>query len=251
MNIKRPGQAQIPQLRQLWKQAFGDSDAFLDIFFSTAFAPERCRCVVDGETVAAALYWFSCEAGGQPVAYIYAVATHEKFRGQGLCRRLMADTHSHLASLGYAGALLVPGDEGLREMYRAMGYRDQTCVQRFSCGAGTPIFLEPIGSAAYAVLRRQRLPAGGVLQEGENLCFLEQIAQFYRGEDLLLCAVKDGSKLVVPELLGSKEAAPGIVATLGCEEGTFVIPEGEEPFAMGIALTPDFQEPSYFAFAFD
>ena len=80
MIIKSPEQKDIPQLRQLWRQAFGDTDAFLDIFFSTAFSPERCRCVLADGAVAA-LYWFSCQSDGQPLAYLYAVATSQKFRG--------------------------------------------------------------------------------------------------------------------------------------------------------------------------
>ena len=199
MIIKPPGKEEIPQLRTLWKQAFGDTDAFLDIFFSTAFAFDRCRCVVEDGVVAAALYWFSCQADGQPLAYLYAVATAEEFRGQGLCRQLMADTHSHLENLGYAGAMLVPGDPELRKMYRAMGYEDMTSVERFSCQAGAPICLERIDGAAYAALRRERLPQNAVLQEGENLRFLEAISQFYRGEDVLLCAAKDGDRLIVPD----------------------------------------------------
>ena len=251
MIIKPPAREEIPQLRQLWKQAFGDTDAFLDIFFSAAFAPKRCRCVVTDGEVAAALYWFSCEVGGQPLAYIYAVATAKQFRGKGLCRQLMADTHTHLKNLGYAGALLVPGDPGLREMYRAMGYRDMTANKKISCKAGKAIHLDEIGAEQYAQLRRELLPAGSVVQEGENLRFLEGIARFYRGEDCLLCAVQENGKLTVPELLGNAAAAPGIVAALGCENGAFTMPGQDEPFAMGIAFTPDFQKPQYFAFAFN
>ena len=251
MIIKSPEKEDIPQLRQLWKQAFEDTDAFLDIFFSTAFASERCLCVMEKGQVAAALYWFSCQAGGQAIAYIYAVATAKQFRGQGLCRKLMTHTHSHLKDLGYAGALLVPGDAGLRKMYQAMGYEDMTAIERFSCRAGAPISMETIGAQQYAALRRERLPQNAVLQEGENLRFLERMAHFYKGEDFLLCAVKDGDKLTVPELLGNQAAAPGIVAALGCTEGTFTVPGKEEPFAMGIAFTPDFQKPKYFAFAFN
>ena len=151
--------------------------------------------VTDGE-VAAALYWFSCEVGGQPLAYIYAVATAKQFRGKGLCRQLMADTHTHLKSLGYAGALLVPGDPGLREMYRAMGYRDMTTNKKISCKAGKAIHLDEIGAEQYAQLRRERLPENAVLQEGENLRFLEHTAQFYRGEDVILCAAQEnGGKM--------------------------------------------------------
>ena len=250
MIIKSPEKKDIPQLRQLWQEAFGDTDAFLDGFFSTAFSPDRCRCVVENGQVAAALYWFSCESDGQPLAYIYAVATAKRFRGQGICRKLMEDTHNHLKSVGYAGALLVPGDSELRSMYRAMGYRDMTGVKRFSCKVSAPITVERIDGAQYAALRRERLPQNAVLQEGENLRFLETMARFYRGEDFLLCAVQEEDRLTALELLGNEMAAPGIVAALGCKEGIFTVP-GKEPFAMGIAFAQDFRKPEYFAFAFN
>ena len=38
MRIDHPDLGQIPELRQLWKEAFGDSDAFLDAFFMVAFS---------------------------------------------------------------------------------------------------------------------------------------------------------------------------------------------------------------------
>ena len=56
MIIKQPGVEEISQLRQLWKEAFGDTDSFLDIFFSAAFAPERCRCVLADGAVDAARF---------------------------------------------------------------------------------------------------------------------------------------------------------------------------------------------------
>ena len=250
MIIKAPEQKDIPQLRLLWQEAFGDTDTFLDGFFSTAFAAERCRCIVENGQVAAALYWFSCECDGQPIAYIYAVATGKQFRGQGLCRKLMADTHTHLKNMGYAGGLLVPGDLGLREMYRAMGYEDMTGIRRFSCNTGVPVALERIEAGEYARLRRAHLPQNAVLQEGENLRFLECTAQFYKGKDFILCAAKENDHLTALELLGNSAAATGIVAALGCKEGAFTVP-GDEPFAMGIAFAPEFQKPSYFAFAFN
>lgn len=250
MIIKSPEQKDIPQLRQLWRQAFGDTDAFLDIFFSTAFSPERCRCVMEKGQLAAALYWFSCEACGLPIAYIYAVATSRAFRGQGLCSKLMADTHSYLKNLGYAGAILVPGDGELRQMYRNMGYTAMTGTRQFSCNAGAPFALEKIAAEEYAHLRREYLSQNAVAQEGENLRFLEALAQFYKGKDFILCAAQEADKLTALELLGNETAAPGIVAALGCAEGTFTVP-GDEPFTMGIAFAPEFQKPSYFAFAFN
>ena len=250
MIIKSPEQKDISQLRLLWQEAFGDTDTFLDSFFSAAFAPERCRCAVENGQVAAALYWFSCEVCVQPIAYIYAVATAKAFRGRGICRKLMANTHKHLKEQGYAGVILVPGDLDLRNMYRAMGYEDMTGIRQFSCNAGTPVALEKIEAEEYARLRRAYLPKNAVVQEGENLRFLECMAQFYKGKDFILCAAQENDQLTALELLGNEAAATGIVATMGCTEGTFTMP-GEEPFAMGIPFTPDFQKPKYFAFAFN
>ena len=42
MITKIAKEADIPALRRLWKQAFGDDDQLLDSFFSIAFSPDRC-----------------------------------------------------------------------------------------------------------------------------------------------------------------------------------------------------------------
>ena len=65
MIINAPDSAQIPALRRLWQQAFGDSEQFLDIFFETAYSPDRCRCVIVDDQLAAALYWFDCGYQGE------------------------------------------------------------------------------------------------------------------------------------------------------------------------------------------
>ena len=124
--IQPPHPFQASELRQLWKKTFGDSDAFLDIFFDTAFSTKRCMCVTCKDSVAAALYWFDCTFSNQKIAYIYAVATAKEFRGQGLCHSLMEHTHSHLKEQGYAGTILSPAEKTLFDFYEKMGY--QTCA---------------------------------------------------------------------------------------------------------------------------
>ena len=116
-----PNEHLIPGLRELWKKAFGDTDEFLDLFFSTAYTPDRCRCIPEGNTVQSVLYWFDCELAGQKMAYIYAVATDPACRGRGLCRTLMEDVMDVLRSRGYAAALLLPQEEWLIRMYVADG----------------------------------------------------------------------------------------------------------------------------------
>jgi len=191
MLIDHPASRHIHQLRQLWKTAFGDTDAFLDSFFRTAFACDRCRCVLEADTVAAVLYWFDCVVSGQKTAYIYAVATHPDHRGQGLCRRLMADTHALLKSRGYASAILVPQKESLRKMYAGMGYRDAGGLEILECTAGASVPVRAVGPAEFAQLRRQLLPEGSVIQEGENLVFLSEQLRFFAGDRFLLAAYEE------------------------------------------------------------
>jgi len=109
MIIDLPSASDIPALRALWKEAFGDSDEFLDSFMSTAFSPCRAMCAKDGEKISAMLYWFDCECRGERVAYLYAVATAKGYRNRGICSALMERTHGHLSEKGYTGVLLVPG----------------------------------------------------------------------------------------------------------------------------------------------
>ena len=243
MKADYPTREQTEGLCRLWQEAFGDDDAFLDTFWSTAFSSDRCRCITADGEVAAALYWFDCRCNGAPMAYLYAVATAKKHRGKGLCRRLLADTHTLLTKLGYAGSILVPGEPELFAMYEKMGYRRFGGMDTFLCEAGQPTPLQQITAEEYARLRPGFLPEGGVEQDG--MAFLETYAKFYTGDGFLLAAAEDFGL----ELLGDATAGSGIAGALGWPSGKFRIP-GAAPFAMYHPFT-EVPIPGYFGLAFD
>ena len=252
MKIDHPAPHHMPQQRAIWQEAFGDTDAFLDSFFSTAYAPDRCLCVLDGNRIAAILYWIDCELHGQNLAYIYAVVTDPSYRGRGLCRMLMEAAHALLKTRGYAGAILVPQQEPLRNMYAGMGYRNAGGLSVLSCSAGTePVPFRSVGPQEFAALRRQYLPENAVIQEGAGLDFLAQQLQFYAGNDFLMAAYSEDGQLHAPEFLGQANAAPGILAALGVSTGTFRLPGTEKLFAMYCPLSTCTICPDYFGFAFD
>lgn len=252
MKTDHPSLCHRDQMRKLWQDAFGDTDAFLDSFYSTAYAPDRCLGIFIGGELAAALYWIDCQVQDQRLAYIYAVVTAPVHRGNGLCRKLMADTHELLQSRGYSGAILVPQKESLRQMYAGMGYQNVGGLTRFSCDAGTlPLPLRAVGPKEFAALRRSLLPENAVIQEGAGLDFLAQQLQFYAGEDILLAAYTENDMLHGIELLGSPDSAPGILKTLSIPHGTFRTPGSTQPFAMFHPLAEDVVCPKYFGFAFD
>lgn len=245
MQIEHPGKTD--GLKDLWREAFGDGDAFIDGFFETAYSPRRCRCIRDGEETAAMLFWLDGACRGRKMAYLYAVATAKKFRGLGLCRTLMEDTCNLLKAQGCAAAMLYPAGEGLRKMYRKMGFQDCGRSLEFSCEAGGTTKIRRISGEEYGKRRRELLPEDGVIQEGENLAFLAKCAELYAGPDFLLAASREGDTLRAAEFLGNREAAPAAVRALGCRQGTFR--QGADAMLLPLVENVDF--PGYLGLVFD
>lgn len=118
----------FPQLVQLWKSSFGDSKEFINAFFDLFEAEHHLHTLSLGSVVVSVLYalpfTISCNGKELPVAYIYAVATDEAFRGKGYMSHLMARVHTSLALNGFSAAILLPASTKLRDYYKQMGYKD-------------------------------------------------------------------------------------------------------------------------------
>lgn len=246
MIIEHPVWEDIPALRALWKQAFGDTDAFLDSFFFLAFSTECALIAREDDKVVGALYWLDCLWGEKTLSYIYAVATDKDYRGQGVCKALMSQAHRQMEKAG-KGTILVPADDGLRAFYRHMGYRDFGGMEEMTCSAGgAPVAAEKLTAHSYAQKRRQLLPKDGVWQEGAFLPFLDVNMGFYGGNNWLLAIQNDFS----PEFLGDKAMLPGILKMLQIPQAR-VRCAGNVPFAMYRGIAEDISTPGYFAFALD
>ncbi len=249
MKIDYPAESQIPALKALWAKCFPDPQSAIDAFFTTGFSLERCRVVNKDGNIAAALYWLDAAYRDQKLAYLYAVATDPECRGQGLCRLLMEDTHLLLRSQGYAAALLLPGEPGLRQMYAGFGY-DICCQwEEFTREAEAPVPLTEITWKTYEALRPGFLPRDGAVQTG--LDFFATYGKFYQGEGFLLAAAREGENLLGMELLGDAQAASGILAALNCKKGTFRTPGRGKEGAMALKLKADALLPGYFGLTFD
>ena len=231
-------------LRTLWTECFGNEEGWIDTFFGTAFDPAHVLYRQGG--LAAALCWMDAFCEGRKLAYLYAIATAPAFRRQGLCRELMKLTHEKLSERGYAGAILVPADAGLRQMYGNMGYVNFGGIREITVRAGTSCSIWQLSPEEYAAARRAYQPEGGVVQENGAIEYLAAGAKLYAGADFLLAMSGDFGL----ELLGNTDAAPGILSALGLQAGTFRTP-GDRPFAMFHSLTGERWTPGYFGLAFE
>ena len=220
-------------LKQLWKIVFGDTDEVIDGFFAVAYAPERCKYILEDGKPVSALYWLDCEYEGGKLAYIYAVATHPDHRGKGLASRLLAETHNQLKELGYAGAVLKPA-KGLFPFYKRLGYRTSGYIRRFTAEAGTPIPLEEVTVSEFSALRKALLPQDAVIQESVTLSYLHSFARFYAWETG--CASVLREEKVILEYLGDPNFAPGVLAALGIKSQELTTPGQEIPYIMHYPL---------------
>lgn len=251
MTIDMPNLSQIPELRQLWQQAFGDTEEFLDGFFSMVFAKERCRCITVEGHVVAALYWFDCNWEGKKAAYVYAVATDSAYQGNGYCRTLMDDTHSHLKRQGYALAVLVPGNEGLFRLYEKCGYEGFCPMEQKTVSAGEQASpFRQVTATEYAAARKKYAPAGSVLHHVSALVFGSAFLKFYVGEDFAFCCAKEDTTANFQEFLGNKENLSGILAGLKAETGNLRLPGGKD-YAMYCPLEKPESKPTYFGIPFN
>ena len=252
MRFDYPGPHQISALRTLWKEAFGDNDAFLDAFFEYGFSPRRCRCITENGAVLSAMYWFEVTYRGQRFAYLYAVATAASHRGRGLFSSLLEDVKQILTEEGYDGILLVPESEPLSRMYEKFGFTACTTVSHHVIAAGEdPVAVREIGAAAFAALRRRLLPENGAQQEGALLDFLASQCHFWAGEGWLAVGQTDGDELVCQEFLGDKAAMAGLVRALDVSRGRFRTTGDALPFGWILPLRTSCGRPGYFALALD
>ena len=253
MNINSGSIQDVPALKTLWQQAFGDSDAFADLFFQKGFSIERSRCIYKDGSPVAALYWFDCLWQDQKIAYLYGIATDKAFQNQGLCRALMEDTHHHLSQLGYVGAVLVPASSGLFSLYEKFGYRAFCPMERrtFEADRGQPVALRDISPEEYARLRRSFLPESALLQEGDALTFLSGFARFCAGENLLFCGSREENKLHFQEFFGDPSAVSSIIHTLDATCGAVRLYGTGPDFAMYLPLAEKSFLPAYFGIAMD
>lgn len=248
----------ILELTRLWKQAFGDTDEDIARFFRELFPAATGFAARDGEKIAAMCFalpqQLSCEESVLSGAYLYAVATDEAYRGQGLCRALLAFAEKELKKRGTDAVLLVPADEGLAAMYEGLGYTGPARVRKPSQAKQALGAADPVSPVEYAGLRET------LLWDVPHVRYTKQLLEYEAGGAALYalrlgampgCAAaartEDGT-IRVDELLPDARFLPALAQALGT--GTYLLPQ--EPYAMCKWLTekPAGWEKLYLAFDF-
>jgi N-acetylglutamate synthase-like GNAT family acetyltransferase len=220
----------IPKIKSLWKEVFGDANDYINHFI-THFGIETCFvCEINHGIVAMAfalstdlksssnIEGVSGKAGrgnlykNFPLKYIYACATHPQRQNQGIMQKLLGTIYDVSCSENVAGIFLNAADQFLASYYKKIGFEDffyrehfwyykERLLARKSAKSGILCF---ISSETYHKKRIQKL---------KNTYFInwnEDFFRFIHKEKMLFCEYKNTifsfktlfNTIIVDELLG-------------------------------------------------
>ncbi len=277
MRTSRP--EDIPRLRELWRLAFGDPEAYMDAFFQCWYRPERMLVLEEEGELRSMLAWFDTwldvpDGNRWKAGYLYAVATHPDRRGQGLSGALQKYAAAYLrGEQGCQAMTTVPANPSLHRFFAANGFREcfthSVRVWDAPVPEGEPPFrLERLSAADYGRAREAILSGTAHISYPEQaLAFQEEAGALSPGGGLyaagaaVLCAEEGERGLVIKELLGKPEdvelALRWAGALLPGWTGEYRTPGSQVPFGMlqwlypGLERRWDWSSSAYLGLAFD
>lgn len=120
------GECTKEQVKTLWRLCFGDSEAFIDLYFRLRYDDDINVGIRSGEQLIAALQMlpYPLTFGGETVqtAYVSGACTHPDFRNRGVMRQLLAQAFARMAQGDALFSTLIPAEPWLFDYYRHMGY---------------------------------------------------------------------------------------------------------------------------------
>ena len=178
----------LPRLRELWQLAFGDSQEYMDHFFTGYYTPQRVLVLEQDGVVQAMTAWFDMPLMGAegtqwPAAYLYAVATHPEARGRGYAGRLLAFAGEWLKERGFACLTTVPARPDLHVFFGANGFEENFVLARQDVEAGEGrAELKPVDGTEYGRVRERFLSGGAhVAYSGDALTYQEGVCRLSGG----------------------------------------------------------------------
>ncbi len=186
IQIRQARAEDIPQQKELWKRCFGDSDAYVDMFYQKYCVPEQVLIVEeDGELNSMATMLETTlhfpDGSAHPVGYVYGLATNPYIQGKGHARQLLAYADEYLQSKGMKCLTLVPASPSLHRYFENLGLGECFATRKVEKMVaeltGLPALSEgsrlvPILPGEYNAIREEKL--GGTM----HIAYDDKLVQF-------------------------------------------------------------------------
>jgi predicted N-acetyltransferase YhbS len=118
--------AYMAKLKAIWRESFGDSEKYLDLFFDRVYQDENTLVYLENARVVSALYMLPYHIrtveGDSEIVYLYALATEKAYRGRGIMSQLIKKSHLVSRERNYALSVLIPANDDLFAYYGQFGY---------------------------------------------------------------------------------------------------------------------------------
>lgn len=116
----------LPSMKTLWRDTFGDSDEFIDLFFTKFYKPRKAFLRFDGDELVSMLFYMDLkvkfDGRSFKTAYLYGVATKLSERRQGHFTTLHNALLDELKEKKYDLIVTIPQNESLFSFYKDIGY---------------------------------------------------------------------------------------------------------------------------------
>ena len=263
MRFRKMNPNDIPQLKALWKEGFGDSEEEINAFFEKVWPNAGGFCAEENDRIVSMVFalpvTLSLAGETKKAVYLYAVTTQEKFRRQGICKKLLAFAEKELKKKYVSCMLLVPEDDHLAAYYEGLGFSQTPSVQLLDLQeqkqAGEAA---EISAQAYAGLRETILFDVPHVQYDKMLLSYE--AAHYKFYQLQIansfgcaavCAKEGGC--VVDELLPDAAFLPALATVIPADRWYVKCPGQTHVFSMMKWLEEEdpVYASAYLAFSFD
>ncbi len=120
-------QALRPELENIWKKCFFDTDEGTKFVFENIYPDSRCYCCFTDDICCASLYIIYGEIEDkkgvlQRVHYLFGAATLPEYRKGGIMSSLIEYALMDSFKEGHKASVLLPANEGLYSYYGKLGY---------------------------------------------------------------------------------------------------------------------------------
>lgn len=167
MDLRYSTKQDIPGIKKLMKNVFGDNDQFLHLLFHHLYHDNILLYEENDEIISMAFLLPAFMNYGQskiPMTYLYACATDEKYRGQGLMGNIIERAYQDEEKKQGGGLFLLPASESLYHYYEKYGFQcfffnDKREYQfaDFRRPSSLKYEMEQISGSEYAAYREQFL----------------------------------------------------------------------------------------------
>jgi N-acetylglutamate synthase-like GNAT family acetyltransferase len=205
----------IPEIKLLWEEVFGDFDDYISRFIAH-FGIETCYvCEANHKIVATAFALpttLTTQISNLKSHYLYACATHEQHRNQGVMEKLLATIFEEGCKENVAGIFLHAANQYVASYYRKLGFKDFFFRDHFW------YFKEKILSQEIRLSDSIHFIAPEIfhkhrVQKLENHCFVnwsEDFFRFFNEAKIQFCEYEDSlfsfktvyNNIIVDELWG-------------------------------------------------